>query len=89
MQWAAALNSTSEVQVLIHICSNKIFLKENCEDWKRQFIFGKMFPLKRSFQWILPDLSIVTITILLLLQLIHQFKRIIKKKMKKRSDLHY
>merc|ERR1712243_223233 len=33
--------------------------------------------------------SIGTITILLLLQPIHQFKRIIKKKMKKRSDLHY
>ena len=34
-------------------------------------------------------LSIVPITILLLLRPIHQFKRIIKKKMKKRSDLHY
>jgi len=30
MQWGAAHNI--EVQVTIHICSNKIFLKENCED---------------------------------------------------------
>jgi len=46
MQWGAAHNI--EVQVTIHICSNKIFLKENCEDWKRQFIFGKCFGWKEA-----------------------------------------
>jgi len=46
MQWGAAHNI--EVQVTIHICSNKIFLKENCEDWKRQFIFGEWFRWKEA-----------------------------------------
>jgi len=87
MQWGAAHNI--EVQVTIHICSNKIFLKENCEDWKRQFIFGKCSAEKKPTIDFADFLSIVPITILLLLRPIHQFKRIIKKKMKKRSDLHY
>jgi len=46
MQWGAAHNI--EVQVTIHICSNKIFLKENCGDWKRQFIVGKWFRWKEA-----------------------------------------